>query len=124
MAEAAGAHSASIAQTRSTSWSLPQLTFTQGLLIGQLSIILVVVALIRYLLFEDAAPQPLDDEDEEPSQSGKVRRLTGLTARLFFSLTFISFRSRLGFTTSLPRLISAKNLLSPVTPLPFALFSA
>lgn len=53
----------------------PHLTFTQGLLVGQLSIILVVVALTRYLLFEDA-PSPANkaqqqEEQEEEAVAGQ-----------------------------------------------------
>jgi hypothetical protein len=131
MADAASAYSATNAQTRSTSWSLPQLTFTQGLLIGQLSIILVVVALIRYLLFEDAAPQLVDDEDEEQPQSGKVRR-EDLPGGLIATLSFLSLTSAIlrpftlhsGLTASLSCLVSAESFLSPIAPVPFPLFCA
>ncbi|PWN24903.1 hypothetical protein BDZ90DRAFT_234515 [Jaminaea rosea] len=47
---------------------LPRLTFTQGLVVGQLSIICVVVALVRYLLFEDHAAAR---EDEAASKDGE-----------------------------------------------------
>lgn len=54
----------------------PQLTFTQGLLVGQLSIICVVIALIRYLLLEDTSATPTDDGaiDGKDNKEGVKRR--------------------------------------------------
>lgn len=53
---------------------LPRLTFTQGLVVGQLSIIIVVAALVRYLLFEDRTGADDDEQDESDHDGARIRR--------------------------------------------------
>ncbi|CAO1638251.1 unnamed protein product [Parajaminaea phylloscopi] len=63
----------------------PQLTFTQGLLVGQLSIICVVIALIRYLLFEDVSTTQAAEEeasdDAESEHTAKRRQFPQSTSQ-------------------------------------------
>lgn len=81
------AHSSASANAASL-W--PQLTFTQGFVVGQLSIIIVVIALIRYLLFEQATPEAAHDgagDEHDAEDQGTETGSTANRSRHFPSLS-------------------------------------
>lgn len=60
-------------------------TFTQGLILGQVSILLLVYFILKYLFFDSKSVQPLEESSEEDAPSFRP----SLSAERFISAPFL-----------------------------------
>lgn len=95
----------------------PQLTFTQGFLVGQVSVIVIVIALIRYLLLEDPATDDLTAQNQQQHHhSAKVSQSPSTTSYLLRLLIFLSHSAEEGRRLRPHISPSPRLILHPISP--------